>query len=197
MKRYNTVDEYITAAEDGRELLIYFRQLLLQTELEETVKWGAPIYTLDGSNIIGLAVFKSYVGLWFHQGVFLEDKAKVLFNAQEGKTKALRQWRFDFDEEVDEVLLKSYINEAIANQKAGKVVKPTRNTNWTLNTLLATALDTDETLKKAFELLTNYKQKEYSQYIDEAKREPTKLKRIDKIIPMIKAGQGLNDKYKK
>jgi uncharacterized protein YdeI (YjbR/CyaY-like superfamily) len=57
-------------------------------------------------------------------------------------------------------------------------------------------LDTNSELKKAFNLITSGKQKEYSLYIIEAKRELTKQNRIEKIVPMILKGIGLNDKYK-
>ncbi len=93
-KRHKTVDDYIEAAEPWQDELIRLRKILRSTDLEETVKWGAPCYTHDGKNVVGMASFKSYVGLWFHQGALLGDKKKVLINAQEGKTKALRQWRF-------------------------------------------------------------------------------------------------------
>ena len=73
--------------------LTKLRDILLSTELTETVKWGSPTYTLEGKNVISLAAFKNHCGLWFHQGVFLKDAGKKLVNAQDGKTKALRQWR--------------------------------------------------------------------------------------------------------
>ena len=68
--------------------------------LEETVKWGGPVYVADGKNIVGLGAFKSYFALWFFQGALLADQEKVLVNAQEGRTKALRQWRFENKREI-------------------------------------------------------------------------------------------------
>lgn len=117
MKRYKTVNEYILNAKYGKDILIVLRGLLRTTELFETVKWGAPVYTFYGKNIVGLGAFKSYVGLWFFQGVLLKDDAKVLINAQENITKALRQWHFASVEEVDDKLILEYVNEAIKNQK--------------------------------------------------------------------------------
>ena len=61
----------------------------METELLETIKWGVPVYTLNDKNVLGMGAFKSYVGIWFFQGAFLDDPQKKLINAQEGKTKAL------------------------------------------------------------------------------------------------------------
>lgn len=121
------VNEYIK--EKRTEELTFIRQLLLQTEVEEDFKWRSPIYTFAGKNIIGLAAFKNWTALFFHQGVFLSDPASVLINAQEGKTKALRQWRFKDLQEVEKLedLIKEYIAEAIENAKAGKFHKPERS----------------------------------------------------------------------
>ncbi len=69
--------------------------------MKETIKWGAPVYTLDYKNIVGLGAFKSYVGLWFFQGALLNDEKKKLINAQEDKTKALRQWRFNSVKKIE------------------------------------------------------------------------------------------------
>ena len=102
MKKTKTVEDYIAGNGEWTEALEKLRSILLDTEMEETVKWGAPVYTIDGKNVVGIGAFKSYVGLWFFQGVFLKDKEKVLVNAQEGKTKALRQWRFSGSGEMDE-----------------------------------------------------------------------------------------------
>lgn len=72
---------------DGIALL---RNLAKQTEFVETLKWGAPIYTIDNKNVMGIMAFKEHFGLWFFNGVFLKDPNGILVNAQEGKTKAMR-----------------------------------------------------------------------------------------------------------
>jgi len=117
MKRFKTVDEYILNNERWQSALILLRKVVRSTELEETTKWGAPAYTYNGKNIVGLGAFKSYVGIWFFQGVFLKDAKKKLINAQEGKTKALRQRRFKSDKDIEEEseLIREYVQEAISN----------------------------------------------------------------------------------
>ena len=63
--------------ENGKEILIVLREIIRSTELIETLKWGGPVYTLGGKNVVGIGSFKSYVGLWFFQGAFLKDEEKL------------------------------------------------------------------------------------------------------------------------
>ncbi len=197
MKRYKTVDDYIDGAEYWQEELQLLRKILLSTDLVEEVKWGGPCYTYDGKNIVGMGAFKSYCGLWFFQGALLSDPDNVLVNAQEGKTKALRQWRFESKKEIKSRSIKAYIQEAIKQQLEGQEIKPARAKPLTIPPQLKSALARNKKAGTAFKALTKGKQREYADYIAEAKREETKATRLEKIIPMIAAGKGLNDKYRK
>jgi uncharacterized protein YdeI (YjbR/CyaY-like superfamily) len=102
------------------------RGIIAQTELEEMTKWGGPVYTINKKNVVGIGGFKDYVAVWFWNGVFLKDEQKLLVNANEGVTKGLRQWRFTSKEEIakNEKLILQYMQEAIANEKAGLSIKP-------------------------------------------------------------------------
>ena len=164
--------------------------------LEKTIKWGAEVFTYNGKNVVSYGGFKNYFMLWFFNGVFLEDKYKVLVNAQEGKTKSLRQWRFTSIDEIDENKITEYINEAIEIEKKGLKISPDKFVAIPISEILEKEFKNDKTLKSAFEKLTPGKQKEYIVYINEAKQEATKLKRLEKIKIMILQGIGLNDKYK-
>lgn len=197
MKSYNTVDEYILNAPNGREILILLRELLLSTELTETVKWSAPVYTINDKNVIGLGSFKSYAGMRFYQGVFLKDEAGVLINAQEGTTKALRQWRFSSVDEINNKLILQYITEAIQNAKDGKELRPDRDKKLVIPEELQAALDNDKNLENAFLAFTPGCQREFADYVAEAKRAEIRESRVQKIIPMFLEKRGLNDKYKK
>ena len=196
MKSYKTVDAFISDQPDWEKELIFFRELLLDTELEEGIKWGFPVYTIKNKNVIGLGAFKSYVGLWFFQGALLKDVQKVLVNAQEGKTVAMRQWRFESITDVDIPLVNAYIKEAIENQKQGKEIKAVRNKPLIIPEELKEALDKDKNLNEKFEALSLSNRRDYAEYIATAKQEATKIRRLEKIIPMINQGQGLNDKYR-
>lgn len=191
------VDEYIIRHEEWEEEIRALRKMLLSTELEETIKWGSPVYTLNGKNVVGIGAFKNHCALWFFQGALLEKNTAMLTNAQEGKTKALRQIKFEKDEELPLKDLIKYVQEAINNQKAGKEIKPETGREVEIPALLNTAFENDSDLKTAFFELTAGKQRDYCQYIEEARQDSTKLNRLEKITPMIKSGVGLNDKYKK
>lgn len=173
------------------------KAIIGKTELEEMTKWGGPVYTIGKKNVIGVGGFKSYVALWFWNGVFLKDEAGKLVNANEGVTKGLRQWRFESKQQIDsnEALILEYIKEAIANEKAGLSIKPEKK-ETVVSEFFKSHLDQDEALKLAFEAFTPFKQREYLEYVDSAKQEKTKISRMEKIIPMIKDRKGLNDKYR-
>ncbi|MDY8135571.1 YdeI/OmpD-associated family protein [Aquimarina sp. 2201CG5-10] len=196
MEKNKSVEEYISKRGEWIPALEILRSIMRSTEMKETVKWGVPVYTVNGKNVIGIGAFKSYLGIWFYQGVFLKDSSKKLINAQEGKTKGLRQWRFTSIDEIDKDLILQYVNEAIQNQKEGKEIKIEKSKGFDIPTELQTALNTNTDLKASFEKLTPFKQKEYAEYITTAKREATRVSRLEKITPMIFEGIGLNDKYR-
>ena len=197
MKKIYSVEEYLESAEKWQKELTLLRKIILKTELIEGVKWSIPNYTINNKNVAGIAGFKDYFGLWFYNGVFLKDPEKVLINAQEGKTKAMRQWRFSTIDELNEPLILSYLTEAIENQKQGLEIKPDRKKKaLVIPPELNLALKNDQELASSFNTLTPFKQREYCEYIDTAKREATKLNRLEKIKPMILQGIGLNDKYR-
>ncbi|MBE8719572.1 YdeI/OmpD-associated family protein [Sphingobacterium pedocola] len=172
------------------------KSVLEKANLDVTVKWGVEVYTYNGKNIVSYGGFKHFFTLWFYNGVFLEDKYDVLINAQEGKTKSLRQWRFTSIDEIDEKKILAYITEAILIAEKGLRVKPQKHQPVPVPWLLTEALNQDKDLNDAFKQLTSGKQKEYSIYIDEAKQEATKIGRVEKIKPLILRRIGLNDKYK-
>ena len=191
------VTTYIEKKSEWKTELEKLREVVLSNNLEETIKWGAPVYMVDGKNIVGLSAFKNYVGLWFFQGGTLKDTSNVLMNAQEGKTQAMRQWRFNSIEEIDADLISIYIKEAVDNQKSGKIIKHQKNTKpLVIHPFLQKTLDTNVEFSNQFESFSLSKRREYADHISEAKREATQLKRLEKIIPMVIRGVGLHDKYK-
>lgn len=199
MKRAASVDQYISMGGEWQASLLLLREVLQSTSLEETVKWGMPVYTLNNKNVAGFSAFKGWTGIWFFQGVFLKDSEGVLINAQEGTTKGLRQWRFYSELEIREhrSLILDYVAEAIQNQKAGKEIKPERNKALIIPRDLEEALASNPLLKESFEALTLSKKREYAEHIGGAKREETRQQRLQKVMPMILEGIGLSDKYRK
>jgi uncharacterized protein YdeI (YjbR/CyaY-like superfamily) len=177
------------------EELDTLKAIVNKTPLVETIKWGAPVYTYNGKNVLGVMGFKNFFTLWFYKGFFLKDEAGVLVNANEEKTKSLRQWRFTSKDEINEKLILQYIHEAIEVEKAGLEIKPEKKVVPVPEALQA-VLDADPALADAFSKLTPGKQKDYNEHIASAKQEKTQLVRLDKIKPMILEGKGLYDKYK-
>ena len=199
MNRAKTVNEYLENETRWKEELKLLREIMLSSKLNEGIKWGSPIYTLKNKNVAGIAAFKSYVGIWFHQGALLKDKKKKLVSGNAGVTKALRQWRFQSLDEIkaNQDTIMEYLEEAILNQEKGKEIKPTQNKPLVIPAELQKYLSEDPKLNQSFEALNLTRKRDFADYIADAKRPETKQKRLDKIIPMIIQGTGLNDKYKK
>lgn len=196
MKKVSSVEEYIEVNSHFSDALTLLRDLIISTQLDESLKWSAPVYSLNGKNVVGLGAFKQHFGIWFFNGVFLKDEQQLLVNAQE-KTKALRQMRFESIEDIDKAAVLAYVKEAIENQKLGKELKPERKGKTVvIPKELSTVLKANGELNTSFKALTPGKQREYCEYIESAKRETTKQTRLDKITPMILKGVGLHDKYK-
>jgi uncharacterized protein YdeI (YjbR/CyaY-like superfamily) len=189
------VDAYIDkkANDWQRPILESLRKCILDCGLKEEVKWGAPTYTHHG-NVVGFSAFKNHCGLWFFEGASLKDEAKMLLNAQEGKTQALRQWRFIEGDSVDEELVKQYVREAALNMEKGiKTVK--KKIQIVIPELLQKALDAEPEAKAQFEKLAPSKRRDYAEHISGAKQEATKLRRLEKSMALIREGKGLHDKY--
>lgn len=197
MKSAKSVADFLEQHPEWQTELHFLCSVIEETELTPTIKWGAPTYTYNGKNILGLSAFKKYVGLWFHQGALLKDTDKVLYNAQKGVTKALRQWRFSSIEEMDANLIKAYILEAIENEKQGKRILPTKGKPLVIPEELQTALNNSPQLKNYFEALTLSKKREYCDHIGTAKKAETRASRLANSIPLLKMGKGLHDKYRK
>lgn len=195
MSAHPLVDSYIERSPWRAELTM-LRAIMHRCGLKEELKWGAPAYTCNGKNVIGLGSFKSYVGIWFHQGVFLRDKQKVLVNAKPGVTKAQRQWRFKSLEEMNQDLITNYVSEAVTNARNGKVLRP-QSKKLSMSEELSAALISNRAFRMAFESLSPGRQKEYAEFISNAKQDATRIGRLQKCMPMILKGSGLNDKYKK
>jgi len=191
-----SVDAYLEQRGRWKRELGVLRTILLRAGLEETVKWGAPAYEADGANVAGLGAFQEHVALWFFQGALLEDPQRVLVNAQEGKTRALRQWRFRSIAEIDPKAVEAYVREAAENARKGRRVAPRRDRPVAVPPELASALRKDPDASAAFRALSPGRRREYAEHVASAKREETRTLRVRRILPRIARGEGLNDRYR-
>ncbi len=196
MKKFSSVDDYLDSLDVWREGAERLRKIILSTGVEETVKWGMPVYVANGKNVFGILAMKNYFGIWFYQGALLKDTDQVLINAQEGKTRAMRQWRFKSTRDLKVRQIKSYLVEAIGLAESGKEIKPNRNKPLNIPVELVKALAANPKAKLAFDRMSKSCRREYAEYVSEAKKEETKLRRIEKIIPMMCESKGLNDRYR-
>jgi len=195
MKMVASVEEYIEQQEEYGEMLEILRDTILKTELQEAVKWGMPTYTLKSKNVVSINAFKNYCGVWFFSGVFLSDPYNILYNAQKGKTKGLRQLRFTKTTEINKNIILEYVYEAIENQKKGLEIKLEKKP-LRIPIELKALFNENKKLSAIFDSLTLTKRREFANYISNAKKEETKQKRIEKIIPMLLNNIGLSDKYR-
>lgn len=170
------------------------RSIILDCGLTEELKWGKPCYTHNGNNVVLIHGFKEYVAVLFHKGALLKDEDGLLTQQTEN-VQAARQMRFSGLEEIEEFEtdLKAYIFEAIEAEKAGLEVKMKKTKDFVMANEFKDKLEAMPELKKAFKALTPGRQRGYLLYFSGAKQSKTREARVEKYIPQIMAGKGLND----
>lgn len=192
------VEAYYAQEHHFKKGIEILRNLALKANAQEFFKWQAPVYGIEGKNVFWIARFKNHFGIGFFKGVFLADPKNVLINVQKDKTMAMRHWHFKSVEEIDEKGVLAYIRESLDNQRKGLMLAPAKKKKEKIIVpdLLQNTLDKNPKANHFFKNLSHYKQKEYVEYISSAKQEKTKLSRLEKIIPMLTVGMGLNDMYR-
>lgn len=197
MANGKTVEDFFARQTTWEKEVSRLRAILQKLPLEEALKWGTPCYSFNGKNVVGIGSFKAYFGLWFFQGALLEDSAGVLQNAQQGKTRAMRQWRMQHAKDIKARLVTRYVREAITHIEAGREIKADRRKTLEVPDALARGLRRQKGATAAFRALRPGQQREYADFIASAKREDTLKRRLDKVLPLIASGRGLHDKYRK
>lgn len=180
--------------EEYRKLRMILLDCLPTGELSEELKWGCPCYTYKKSNIVLIHGFKEYCALLFHKGALLKDTEGILIQ-QTANVQAARQIRFTHLRQIEklEATLKAYIYEAIEVEKAGVKVDFKKTREFPMPEEFQTALDQTPDLKAAFEALTPGRQRGYLLYFSQARQSKTRESRIEKYVPNILDGKGLND----
>jgi uncharacterized protein YdeI (YjbR/CyaY-like superfamily) len=188
------VDGYIRKNKQWQEELETLRTAVLDCGLTEEVKWKVPCYTFEDSNIVLMHVFKEYCALLFPKGALLKDEYDILVQ-QTKNVQSARQIRFtEVDEIVEmEPILKAYIDEAIAVEKAGLEVEFKETSDFDMPEEFRTKLDESPELKAAFEALTPGRQRGYLLYFSGAKQAKTRASRVERYRQHILDGKGLND----
>lgn len=188
------VDFFFTKARQWQKEYEKLRVIALDSGVVEELKWGVPCYTYNGNNVVLIHGFKDYCALLFHKGVLLKDREKLLVQQTENVQSA-RQMRFrDIREIIDlESTIKVYIKEAIKVEKEGLKVPMKKTSEFNMPEEFQVKLKKNAPLKKAFEALTPGRQRGYLLYFSSAKMAKTREERIEKYIPQILKGKGLDD----
>jgi uncharacterized protein YdeI (YjbR/CyaY-like superfamily) len=194
------VNFYFTKAEKWHAEIEKLRTIVLDCKLTEELKWGVPCYTLlksageKESNIVLIHLFKDYCALLFFKGALLKDTNGILIQ-QTKNVQAARQIRFTSVQEIvkTKTIIKAYIKEAIDIEKAGLKVTLKKSTEFELPEEFKQKLDKTTALKTAFEALTPGRQRAYALYFSAAKQSKTRESRVEKCIPQILNGKGLDD----
>ena len=188
------VDWYFTKAEKWGEESAKLRTIILGCGLTEELRWGKPCYTFQNSNIVLMHGFKDYCAILFVKGALLKDPKGILVQ-QTQNVQAARQVRFAGIREITklEPVLKAYIKEAIEAEKAGLKVDYRKTSEFPIPAEFQKKLEQVPALKTAFYALTPGRQRGYLLHFSGAKQSQTREARVEKCMPQILKGKGLND----
>jgi uncharacterized protein YdeI (YjbR/CyaY-like superfamily) len=188
------VDFFFDKAKTWQKEFEQLRAIALDCGLEEKLKWGCPCYTYQEKNVVLIHGFKEYCAFLFFKGALLGDPNKILVQQTENVQSA-RQARFTAAKEITKLksILKAYIYEAIEVEKAGLKVTLKKTTDYAVPAEFQQKLDKMPKLKTAFGALTPGRQRAYLFHFSQAKQAKTREARIEKYIPQILKGKGLDD----
>ena len=188
------VDFYFSKENKWQKEIKKLRTIVLDCGLNEELKWGCPCYTFQKSNIVLIHVFKDYCALLFFKGALLKDENGILIQ-QTKNVQVARQIRFTSSREITDLepVLKAYIYEAIEVEKAGLKPKLKKTSEFKIPEEFQEKLNKNASLKKAFHALTPGRQRGYILHFSSAKQTKTREARIEKYIPQILKGKGLED----
>lgn len=188
------VDWYFNDATQWKVESQKLRSIILDCGLDEELKWGKPCYSFEGANIVLIHGFKQYCAILFMKGALLKDPKKILVQQTENVQSA-RQIRFTNLKEIAELeqVIKAYVKEAIAVEKSGVEVALKKTSEFKMPEEFQTKLKQMPVLKKAFEALTPGRQRGYLLYFSAAKQSATREARVEKCMPRILKGKGLDD----
>lgn len=189
------VDQFLSKTRKWQEEMTMLRDIVLECGLEEDFKWMHPCYTADGKNVVLIHAFKDYCALLLFKGVLLEDPHGILIR-QTDNVQDRRQIRFTGTPQIAarREIIKAYVRQAIEIERSGIRVDFKPTSAFAMPEEFYRVLEGDSRLKVAFEALTPGRQRGYLLYFSAAKQARTRESRIEKHIPKILAGKGLDDR---
>jgi uncharacterized protein YdeI (YjbR/CyaY-like superfamily) len=188
------VDAFLSRQDSWQQAFTSLRAIVLDSGLDEELKWGVPCYSLDGQNVVLMHGFKEYCALLFFKGALLQDPRQILVQ-QTKNVQAARQIRFTSAAQVEKMksTLKAYIKEAIAAEKSGLKVEFKQTGDFAMPEEFLQQLEESPALQEAFNALTPGRQRAYLLHFASAKQSKTRSARVEKCMPHILAGKGLDD----
>jgi uncharacterized protein YdeI (YjbR/CyaY-like superfamily) len=188
------VDAVLANAKSWQGEFEKLREIALGCELTEELKWGQPCYTVGKANVVLIHGFKEYCAFLFFKGALMKDPKGILVQQTEN-VQAARQVRFTNMQQIEKMksTLKAYIREAIEIEKAGLSIQFKKTEEFSVSEEFQQKLDESPDLKAAFEALTPGRQRAYLLHFSSARQSKTRESRIEKCIPQILDGLGLND----
>ncbi len=188
------ITAYLSKIEKWRDELNKLRMIILDCQLTEEMKWGVPCYTFQGKNVVLIHGFKNYCAILFIKGAMLKDPNGVLIQ-QTKNVQAGRQIQFTNVQDIVEMetVLKAYIDEAIEVEKSNLKVDYKKPREFMAPEEFQKRLNEIPALQSAFHALTPGRQRAYLLYFTGAKQSKTREARVEKYIPQILAGKGLDD----
>lgn len=187
------VDAFVSRAGKWQGEIRKLRSILLDSGLDEDLKWGKPCFMFEGKNVAIIQPFKEHCSLMFFKGALLQDTYGLLRSQGENTQSALRL-EFTSEAQIKKTVVASYVKQAIAVEKAGLEVDFKVKHELEVPEELTRILQKDRKLSKAFAALTPGRRRAYVLHFTGAKQSKTRTARIEKCIPNILAGRGLNDR---
>jgi uncharacterized protein YdeI (YjbR/CyaY-like superfamily) len=196
MKTDPRIDAYIEtrAADFAKPILVFVREMIHEAcpDCEETLKWGMPSFLYKGKILAGFASFKAHATFGFWSGsqvVDTSDKTPTAMG-QFGRLASL-------DDLPDRATLVALTRKAMKLIDDG--VKPVRNKHekppFTVPQDLRAAIDAAPAARATWDAFPPSCQREYVEWVTEAKRDETRTKRLNPTIEMLAEGKRRHWKY--
>ncbi|HKX92018.1 MAG TPA: YdeI/OmpD-associated family protein [Sphingomicrobium sp.] len=192
MSRDPRIDAYIAKAQPfARPILEKVRERVHAAvpEAEETLKWSMPSFTLGGKILLGMAAFKAHatVGFWRGQELGMERKADAM--GQLGRLTSVDDLPANFDDLIREAAVLTATAPAPRKPKHQPKPPPALHPDF------AAALAKAPKAKSALDGFPPSAQREYFDWISEAKQDSTRQKRIADAIAWLSEGKRRHWKY--
>ena len=195
MSRDARIDAYIAKAQPfARPILDHIRERVhaVVPAAEETLKWSAPAFTLDGKILLMMAAFKQHAALNFWRGQELRgEAANAEAMGQFGKLVSLAD--LPADAELDRLIREAA--ELTTSAPAPRKVKHAPKPSPEMHREFAAALAKAPKAKATLDGFPPSAQRDYLEWIAEAKQDATREKRIATAVEWLSEGKRRHWKY--